>query len=70
MRRTTPAPGYRGKGLDNDFGESRNSSIISNRKLKDFNHLTTLQKIADKWVDRGCYDTPGRALRALIGGEL
>ena len=34
------------------------------------NCLKSLQGIVDKWVDRGCYGTPGRALRALIGGEL
>ena len=33
------------------------------------NCLRAMQEIADRWVDRGCYGTPDRALRALVGGE-
>jgi len=40
------------------------------KNLKNFNHLKTLLTIAEKWVDRGCYSTPDRALRVLIRGEL
>ena len=63
-KRKSPASGKR-QGLDNGFDRS-NSSI----KLKGMNHQKTLQAIANKWVERRCYDTLDRALRALIGGDL
>ncbi len=40
------------------------------KNLSGINHLNALQEIADKWVDRGCYGTPDRALRVLVGGAL
>jgi len=40
---------------------------LNPNKPKTINHLKDLQEIADKWVDRGCYGTPDRALRALVG---
>lgn len=67
-QRSSPAPG-KGEELDNDFGES-NSSTITPKKPKTINHLSTLQEIAVKWVDRRCYPTLDRALRALVIGDL
>jgi hypothetical protein len=58
----------RGQRLNLNLGGTDNST--SPQKLKRINHIRTLQEIADKWVDRGCYKTPGRALQALIGGKL
>ncbi len=40
------------------------------KKTKGINHLRILNEIATKWVDKGCYVDSGRALQALIGGEL
>ena len=57
------------RGIDT----STNTKEVKDKTLKNprgINHLNTLQEIADKWVDRGCYGTPDRALRALIRGEL
>jgi len=64
MRRTTPTPGM---GQE-PFSDRRGSN--GNTKLKGINSLRTLREIADKWVSKGCYATPDRALRALIGGDL
>jgi hypothetical protein len=32
--------------------------------------LKALEQIANKWVDRRCYSTIDRALRALIAGDV
>ena len=64
MKRKSPASGKR-QGLDND-----SHKIDSSTNHKEISHLKTLQEIADKWVDRGCYGSSDRALRALIGGDL
>ena len=48
----------------------RTDTSTNPHKSKGINHLNTLQEIANKWIDRGCYGTPDRALRALVGGEL
>ena len=68
MKRKSPASGKR-QGLDNDFDDP-NSSTYRPEKLKTINHLSTLQDIAVKWVDRRCYPTLDRALRALVIGDL
>jgi hypothetical protein len=68
MKLKSPASGKR-QGLDNNFDES-NSSIKTFRKPSVTNHLSTPQYIAEKWVDRCCYHTIDRALRALVGGDL
>ena len=49
---------------------SKPQTNSKSHRPKGINHLRTLQEIADKWVARGCYRDPGRALRALIGGDL
>ena len=49
---------------------SKLGSNDNNKKPKSFNHLKTLHDIATKWVSKGCYDTPGRALHALVGGVI
>lgn len=58
----------RGQRLNLNLSGTDNST--SPNKFKGINHLKVLQEIADKWVYKGCYSSPGRALRALIGGEL
>ena len=65
MKLKTPALWEQRQGLGNDSGESNSST-----KPKSFNHAKTLQAIADKWVNRGCYSTSDRALRALIEDML
>ena len=63
------APAARGgQRLNLNLGGTDHS--ITQNKAKCFNHLKTLKDISDKWVDKGCYSSSGRALRALIGGEL
>ena len=37
---------------------------------KGYNHLKTLQEIADKWVERGYYTDTGHAYKALIEGVM
>ena len=68
MKLKSPASDKR-QGLDNDFDNS-NSSTITHTIPKVIGRLETLSAIATKWVDKGCYETPGRALQALIGGYL
>ena len=58
----------RGQRLNLNLGGTDNST--SPRKPKGFNHLRTLREIGEKWVDRRCYRTLDRALRALIRGDL
>jgi hypothetical protein len=55
-----------------ELNQDRQKSQFSKKpqKSKGFNHLKTLQEIADKWVHHGYYSEPGRAYRALIGGDL
>ncbi len=65
--RKSPASDKR-QGLDNDFGESNSSTIL--KKSKEISHIAILKEIADKWVDRRCYNTIDRALRALIAGDV
>jgi hypothetical protein len=67
MKIATLAPGDRGKGLDNDFGES-NSSTLKLKKPKEINRLKVLDELARKWVRYGCAETPKEALRMLLGG--
>lgn len=69
MKFVTPAPENWGKELENNFGELAHSSK-KHHKIKGINHIRILNEIAAKWVRMGCYNEPGRALRALIGGEL
>jgi len=66
-RQTTPAPGT-GQRLNLNLGGTDNS--INPKNFNNYNHLKTLQTIAEKWVNHGFYSTPDRALRALIRGEL
>ena len=58
----------RGQRLNLNLGGTDNST--SPKKRKGINHLKTLQEISNKWVKMGCYKTPDRALRALIGDQL
>ena len=67
MKIKSPASGKR-QGLDNDFDESYSS--ITFKKHKEINHIRILKEIGEKWVDRRCYRTLDRALRALIRGDL
>ena len=67
MMRTTQGP-IKGRESLSNLGGTDNTT--SPKILKNFNHLKVLQTLAEKWVDRGCYSTPDRALRALIGNEL
>jgi hypothetical protein len=69
MRIATLAPGDRGKGLDNDFDEP-NSSTLKLKKPQGINHLKILEEISIKWLRTGFYDTPDKALSALIRGVL
>ena len=65
MRKKTSRASGKRQELDSGFIRS-NSSI----KIKGVNHQKTLKEIANKWVERRCYNTLDRALRALIGGDL
>ncbi len=67
MKLKSPASGKR-TGLDFDTCDSNSST--NTKKRKGINHLKTLQDISNKWVKMGCYKTPDRALRALIGDQL
>ena len=69
MSIATLAPGNRGKGLDSNFGELAHPSKKPH-KPKGINHIRILNDIAEQWVSKGCYATKGRALEALIGGDL
>ena len=75
MRYLAPAT-LGGQRLNLILGRTDNSTNpkeVKDKTLKNLtgiNHLNTLQEIADKWVDRGCYISPGRVLRALVGGDL
>ncbi len=64
MRYSAPAA-QGGERLNLDRGRSKFSKYS-----KEINHIRTLNAIAAKWVAMGCYQTQGRALQALIGGEL
>ena len=66
-KRKSPTSGKR-QGLVKDFRESNSST--KQKKPKGINHLSTLNDIANKWVQKRYYPTLGRALRALIGGDL
>ena len=67
MKLISPASGKR-QGLDNDFDELYSS--ISFKKPKEISHIKILKEIGVKWVDRRCYRTLDRALRALIAGDI
>ncbi len=67
MKLKSPTSGKR-QGLDSDFDESYSS--INLKISKEISHISILKEIADKWVDRGCYRTLDRALRALIAGDI
>ena len=75
MRCLAPAT-LGGQRLNLSLGRTDNSTNPTevkdktDKNLSGINHLNTLQEIADKWVDRGCYGSSDRALRALVGGEL
>ena len=55
-----------------ELNQDRQKSQFSKkpRKSKGFNHLKTLQEIADKWVERGYYTDTGHAYKALIEGVM
>ena len=57
---------------EQELNQDREKSQFSKKphKPKGISQLKTLQEIADKWVNRGCYGTSGRTLRALVGGDL
>ncbi len=57
-----------GQELNQDRRKSKFSKIP--KKTKGINHLQVLNEIAIKWVDKGYYVDSGKALQALIGGEL
>ena len=69
MSIVTLAPGNRGKGLDNNFGELVHSSKKPH-KPKRINRLKTLQEIANSWVERGYYTDTALAYQALIEGVV
>ncbi len=64
MRYSAPSA-HGGQELNLDRGRSKFS-----KNSKGINHLKVLQEIADKWVDKGYYNSQGRALEALLGGRL
>ena len=68
MKLKSPASGKR-QGLDYDICKS-NSSTKPTKLNTTQNGRKVLEQLASKWVSRGYYKTPDRALRALIGGEL
>ena len=39
-------------------------------KPQGINRIRILNEIAEQWVDKGCYESKGRALLALVGGDL
>ncbi len=60
------APG--GQRLNLNLGGTDNG--ISPKKPKEISHIKILKEIGVKWVDRRCYRTLDRALRALIAGDI
>ena len=65
MNEKAPARGQR-LNLELD-PQDRSTNPIKHKGIK---HLRTLREIGEKWVDRRCYRTLDRALRALIRGDL
>ncbi len=54
--------------LNLNLGGTDNST--SPKKPKEISHIKILKEIGVKWVDRRCYRTLDRALRALIAGDI
>ncbi len=68
MKTKSPASGKRQGLLSKTLGSTDNSKKL--KKTKDINRLQVLNDIAIKWVENGYYVDSGKALQALIGGEL
>ncbi len=67
---TTPGPVKARESLSKLGGTDNTPNPQKINKRIGFNHLKVLSDISEKWVRMGYYNEPGRALRALIGGEL
>lgn len=63
----SPASGKR-QGLINDFSESK--SNIKRKIPKGIKHLCTPNDMANKWVENRYYTTLGRALQAVVAGDV
>ena len=55
-----------------ELNQDRQNSKFSKKphKAKGINHIHVLNEITIKWVDKGCYETKGCALEALLGDRL
>lgn len=68
MRYSAPAAQGGQQRLNLNLGGTDNSTTP--KKPKEISHIRILKEIGVKWVDRRCYRTLDRALRALITGEI
>jgi hypothetical protein len=67
----SPAPTMGQGQLDNDLRKSDSSNIPSSIHPKlplGKNRIMVLEQIADKWFRRGLYQSPSKAMQALLGG--
>ena len=69
-QRTSPAPGMGQELLSNRRGSdhSKNPKNINYLKRpRGKNRLIVLEQIADRWAAQGLYQSPSRAMAALLG---
>ena len=69
MKLKSPASGKRQGLLSNSLGSKQDNSKIPD-KPKPINREKTLEAIAIKWSAMGLYQSPARAMIALLKGEL
>jgi hypothetical protein len=71
MRDPAPAGGLAGKEPNQDTRKLKFSTTTKNNHSRlplGKNRVMILEQIADKWVRQGLYQSPSRAMYALLGG--
>ena len=71
MRRTTPTPVKGPKSLSKLGGTDNNKLQVNfkpRRWLNGKNRLLILEQIADRWAAQGLYQSPSKAMLALLEG--